>query len=105
MKLEIETPDSIDMICFSHLRWGFVFQRPQHLMSRFARHRRVFFLEEPEYRDIAEAELNTAICPNTGVFVVTPHLPESYRASDARPVLRKLLGQFLDRQHIHRYIA
>jgi UDP-galactopyranose mutase len=25
------------LICFSHLRWNFVFQRPQHLMSRFAR--------------------------------------------------------------------
>ena len=36
-----------DLICFSHLRWGFVFQRPQHLMARFAKHRRVFFFEEP----------------------------------------------------------
>lgn len=29
------------LICFSHLRWDFVFQRPQHLMSRFARDRHV----------------------------------------------------------------
>ena len=36
------------LICFSHLRWNFVFQRPQHLMSRFAEARRVIFWEEPE---------------------------------------------------------
>jgi UDP-galactopyranose mutase len=38
-----------DLVCLSHLRWRFVFQRPQHLMSRFARERRVFFVEEPAY--------------------------------------------------------
>ncbi|HYJ83423.1 MAG TPA: hypothetical protein VEW26_11370, partial [Allosphingosinicella sp.] len=36
------------LICFSHLRWNFVFQRPQHLMSRFAETGRVIFWEEPE---------------------------------------------------------
>jgi glycosyltransferase involved in cell wall biosynthesis len=33
----------LDLVCFSHLRWNFVLQRPQHLLSRFARERRVFF--------------------------------------------------------------
>ena len=37
----------LDLLCFSHLRWDFVFQRPQHLMIRFARERRVFYIEEP----------------------------------------------------------
>ncbi len=40
-------PPDGDLICFSHLRWDFVLQRPQHLMQRFARHRRVVFVEEP----------------------------------------------------------
>ena len=35
------------LIVFSHLRWDFVYQRPQHLMSRLARHYRIFFIEEP----------------------------------------------------------
>ena len=30
------TPSTL-LLCLSHLRWDFVFQRPQHLMSRFAR--------------------------------------------------------------------
>lgn len=36
-----------DLICISHLRWDFVWQRPQHLLSRLARYYRVFFVEEP----------------------------------------------------------
>ena len=36
-----------DIIVFSHLRWDFVYQRPQHLLSRLAESRRVLFIEEP----------------------------------------------------------
>lgn len=36
------------LIVFSHLRWDFVYQRPQQLMSRLARHYRIFFIQEPE---------------------------------------------------------
>lgn len=35
------------MLCFSHLPWNFVYQRPQHLMSRFAKIYRLFYFEEP----------------------------------------------------------
>ena len=44
------------LLCFSHLRWDFVFQRPQHLMSRFTREMSVVFWEEPieiEHRETA----------------------------------------------------
>jgi UDP-galactopyranose mutase len=37
----------MDILCFSHLRWDFVYQRPQHLMTRLARHNRVFYIQEP----------------------------------------------------------
>src|SRR5207253_5282368 len=40
-------PQPSNLICFSHLRWNFVFQRPQHLMCRFARDMRVTYWEEP----------------------------------------------------------
>lgn len=35
------------LFVFSHLRWDFVFQRPQQLMSRLAQHYRICFIEEP----------------------------------------------------------
>ncbi|MDB5839461.1 MAG: UDP-galactopyranose mutase, partial [Herminiimonas sp.] len=38
------------IIVFSHLRWNFVYQRPQHLLSRLARHHRICFFEEPVFR-------------------------------------------------------
>ncbi len=62
-----------DILCFSHLRWDFVFQRPQHLMTRCAREHRVFFFEEPIY-DSADPGL-VITTDRSGVRVVTPHLP------------------------------
>ncbi len=35
------------IIVFSHLRWDFVYQRPQHLLTRLARGTPVIYIEEP----------------------------------------------------------
>lgn len=63
-----------DLVCFSHLRWDFVYQRPQHLLSRCARERRVFFVEEPIYGN-SSMRLNVRET-ESGVYVVVPQLPE-----------------------------
>jgi UDP-galactopyranose mutase len=81
------------LICFSHLRWNFVFQRPQHLMSRFASERRVIFWEEPVHGEF-EAEARRTICPNSGVEVVTPHLPHGLDEEAEEATLRQLLDGF-----------
>lgn len=47
--IEIDNIQPMDLVCFCHLRWDFVYQRPQHLMSRFAKKFRIFFIEEPIY--------------------------------------------------------
>ena len=93
-----------DLICLSHLRWDFVFQRPQHLMSRFARHRRVFFVEEPHFGVDAAAVLRTRTCEQTGVIVATPHLPERSRA-EANSALAILLRTLIRQERIKNYIA
>jgi UDP-galactopyranose mutase len=50
-----------DLICISHLRWDFVWQRPQHILSRLAKQYRVFFVEEPIAKtDISEPRLNVS---------------------------------------------
>lgn len=36
-----------DLIVFSHLRWQFVTQRPQHILTIMAKSRKVIFIEEP----------------------------------------------------------
>jgi UDP-galactopyranose mutase len=84
------------LLCFSHLRWNFVFQRPQHLMSRFARHRRVIFWEEPEAAlPECEPALGVRTCAETGVVVVTPSLPEGMAADEQERVLKTLLDDFI----------
>jgi len=61
------------IVCFSHLRWDFVYQRPQHLMSRLARSQPVLYVEEPVPTDgPPRLEIRT-VAPN--VQVVVPHLP------------------------------
>ena len=63
-----------DIVCLSHLRWDFVYQRPNHLMARAARDRRVFFVEEPVVETAADPGLRTSV--REGVTVVTPVLPD-----------------------------
>jgi glycosyltransferase involved in cell wall biosynthesis len=52
---ESATPD---LLVLSHLRWSWVWQRPQHLISRFARQRTTWFIEEPMASpDVSRPEL------------------------------------------------
>jgi UDP-galactopyranose mutase len=81
------------LICFSHLRWNFVLQRPQHLMSRFAAERRVIFWEEPVHGAF-EPEARVSVCERTGVEVVTPHLPQGLDEEAEETQLRALLDGF-----------
>jgi hypothetical protein len=51
------SPDRRALLCFCHLRWDWVFQRPQHLMTRFARNLLVCLIEEPIFDRRPEALL------------------------------------------------
>jgi UDP-galactopyranose mutase len=87
-----DSPCAPDLVCFSHLRWDFVFQRPQQLMMRAASARRIFFIEEPLI-DLAPGQCTTEVkVPHPNLHVVVPHhgraggpadrLPEQQRAVD-----------------------
>lgn len=81
-----------DLLCFSHLRWNFVFQRPQHLMSRFIKTHNVIYWEEPNFSLNSEPTLNLAKCEETGVTVATPTLPEGLSEAQQYTALRGLLN-------------
>ncbi|HKP72235.1 MAG TPA: glycosyltransferase family 1 protein [Pyrinomonadaceae bacterium] len=86
-----------DLVCLSHLRWDFVYQRPQHLLSRCAKQRRVFFVEEPIFGqgasrlDVTQRE--------DGVYVVVPHLPEGLSSEVAVEAIQQAMIDRLFAEH------
>lgn len=85
-----------NLICFSHLRWDFVLQRPQHLMTCMARHRQVYFWEEPvEIAGDEAAHLQMRRDDERNVTVVTPHIPAGRAPSDVEAMLRQLLDELV----------
>lgn len=87
------------LLCFSHLRWNFVFQRPQHLMRRFARDWHVLFWEEP-VRGAAGSGVEASRCEKSGVVVLTPQLPVGLSAAEETATLRRLLDETLGAQPV-----
>jgi UDP-galactopyranose mutase len=84
------------LICFSHLRWDFVFQRPQHLMTRFAHDRKVIYWEEPiAGASDAPPSLEMRVCAKSGVIVATPRLAADLPPEKREAELRGLLDEAL----------
>ena len=89
-----------DVICLSHLRWDFVWQRPQQLLSRCAQKRRVFFFEEP-----LEGKRRLATrTSDSGVVVAQPHLPSGLSPAELVAAQRTLLDELLEREGIENYV-
>jgi UDP-galactopyranose mutase len=93
-----------DLVCFSHLRWDFVYQRPQHLLSRAAKDRRVFFVEEPVFDNGSmRLEINER---EGGVNLVVPHLPHGlYSEVATNVVLREMIDRLIASHDISNFTA
>jgi UDP-galactopyranose mutase len=89
-----------DLICFSHLRWNFVYQRPQHLMTRCAQDRRVFFFEEPEY--VRNVRPRLQIRSAGDVTIVVPQLSEE--CLDTNEEQRLLVDELLQHADIRDFL-
>ena len=90
------------LVCFSHLRWNFVFQRPQHMMTRLADQFEVTYWEEPS----AEADCSVPRLEREaladGLTRVVPVLPEGLDAAETDFALRSLLQGMLAEDSAHR---
>jgi UDP-galactopyranose mutase len=82
------------LLVLSHLRWDFVFQRPQHLMTRAADTHEVLFLEEPVEEETPTPRLDR-FQRDGGVQVLRPVLPRGLRPDAALAVQRGLLDALL----------
>src|SRR5215208_3178276 len=96
--VHVSLDQSIDLVCLSHLRWDFVWQRPQHLMSRCAGERRVFFVEEPV--ESGETRLSVER-HDDGLHVVVPHIAPDV---DAVATQEGLLHELFATGAIDRYV-
>jgi UDP-galactopyranose mutase len=91
-----------DVVCLSHLRWNFVFQRPQHLLTRCARDRAVYFVEEPIYD--ADVVPRLDVQTSGQVTVVVPHLPPFLSPDGGMSAVRQLLDDFIEQRAIRHYV-
>jgi UDP-galactopyranose mutase len=95
------------IVTFSHLRWDFVYQRPQHLLSRLAsnHNHRVIFIEEPvpDPSGVLFWERSTPV-PN--VLVCRPHTPGESKgfSGDQLPHLKRLVAELVEEEDLHDYL-
>jgi glycosyltransferase involved in cell wall biosynthesis len=103
-KIEAFLSDMPDVVCMSHLRWDFVFQRPQHLLSRFSQHGRLFYFEEPYFYEGAQPRLEVSTREGGNIHIVVAHLPHglSPQESDAHQIA--LLNAFFAERKLERFI-
>ena len=97
--LDGQSQNPSTLICFSHLRWDFVYQRPQHLISRFATVYTVYFVEEPYHDAYGEPKL-TFVPKNDNLWIVRPHLLPDTTHEEGEKVQKFLLDKFLKNKNL-----
>ena len=89
----IQSP--VTLMCLSHLRWNFVWQRPQHLLSRATSDYEVLFVEEPVFQPQAKPHMDWRV-DSSGVHVGVPVLPEGSTPSVVTLLQRKLIDRTME---------
>lgn len=85
------------LLCLSHLRWDFVYQRPQHLLTRFSEIFTTYFLEEPIHDAEDESYLDMSKrLPN--LWVVVPHIQAGLTKAEEKLVMKQLMDQFMEKE-------
>ncbi len=95
-------PSVPDLLCFSHLRWNFVTQRPQHLLSRAAKTRRVFYWEEPVFDPSLTQDTLDVDQVLASLWVVRPRLVDGCDVASAQ---QALLRELQDRYSIQQCVT
>lgn len=63
-----------DMIVFCHLRWDFVYQRPQHLISRLSKDFKILVVEEPIGR--ADSKELEGLAVSDSIHILQPTIDQ-----------------------------
>jgi UDP-galactopyranose mutase len=94
--------EKTDLLVFSHFRWDFIFQRPQHLLSRQAKYRRVFYFEEPIFgmTELPRLHLRET---SENVLVVVPYLPSHIEESKIQVAMADLVDELIYEEELIDY--
>ena len=91
------------LVCFSHLRWDFVFQRPQHLLTRLAKTFNIFFIEEPIY-DAKGKSYYGFLNRGENIVIIQPHLKAGISADKNKAVQKGLFDNFMNNRKLSDYL-
>ena len=81
----------MNLVCFSHLRWDFVYQRPQHLLTRFQKAgNTVYYIEEFVWSP--DPDHFTTTLSEDGVRIIVPFLQEG-KEGDVNKRLARLTDE------------
>ena len=89
--IAMEEAPRTGIVAFSHLRWNFVWQRPQQFLSRFANEHPVLFIEEPVYDGEPDQDPHLELAEaQPGVTVAVPHLRKTDRWEESHKTIKEL---------------
>ena len=92
------------LLCFSHLRWDFVHQRPQHILTHASKQQQLIYFEEPVYEEIRYPSMRVND-PSAMITIVTPVLPAGISATKADAIQRTMVDEILAETLHDRLIA
>ncbi|MGY3052587.1 glycosyltransferase involved in cell wall biosynthesis [Pedobacter sp. UYEF25] len=85
---------SNNLVCFSHLRWNFVYQRPQHLITRLSEHFNTFYIEEPIF-DAGDYPFHSFTEISSTLYVMVPHLNPNLSTKQHADQLKSMLKNII----------
>ncbi|RZJ83522.1 MAG: glycosyltransferase family 1 protein [Chryseobacterium sp.] len=88
-----------NLLCFSHLSWNFVYQRPQHLLTRFSQNYRVFYFEEPKIGDSDRYNVNS----QDGIHIVELFVEKHDESTNEK--IQNLIHKVLKEYNVKNYIS
>lgn len=88
-----------NLLCFSHLRWDFLLQRPQQLLLRFAENTNIYYVENPVFDAKGEPYLSFGTRSET-LWKIVPHLRSGLTSSQITKCMVQLMDGFLENANL-----
>lgn len=96
--------ETSDLLVFSHLRWDFIVQRPHHLVVRYAKFRRVYYIEEPVFGVTTEPRLFMKN-PSPNIHLVIPYFPADMEPETTRIAMMNMISDLIEEENIQEFTS